>query len=217
MPDAASDAAAAAPDETPDASAPPPVAPPPGPSSAPSSSAAAKPDKPSAPKGPFAEPATLHSAFVHVHADYPGAVLELRSFIDDSDWSAACPAPCDRLLRVEGNEARVRADGMSPSNVFRIEPGRGTANLKVVGGSARSRTIGTVGLGAGIPLALGGMALWGYGKLEDKAGLKTAGLITMGVAAVMVVGALPFLSSGSTRVKDGKGKVIASGFAPPSF
>lgn len=158
---------------------------------------------------PLLDSPVLHSAFVHLHADYPGAVLELRNYVDDTDWKEACRAPCDRTLRVDGMDARVLAPGMTTSNVFRIDAGRGTANLKVVGGSARSRTIGTVALASGIPVALGGMALWGYGKIDDRAGLRTAGLVTMGVAAVMVLGSLPFLGAGSTKVRDGKGKVIA--------
>jgi len=157
----------------------------------------------------------LHSAFVHLHADYPSARLELRSYIDDTNWKTACEAPCDLRIRVEGMEARVVAAGMSASNVFRIEPGRGTANLRVEGGSTTSRTIGTAGLIAGIPLGLTGMGLFGYGKIEDKSGLRAAGIASMAVAAVLVVGSLPFLSAGSTRVRNGQGKTIARSFSPP--
>jgi len=193
-----------------------PGAPSPSPDAAPpTASTAAAPAKRADDAGPLDDSPTLHSAFVHLFADYPGAVLELRSYIDETDWKVACQAPCDRTLRVDGMDARVVAPGMTTSNVFRIEPGRGTANLKVDGGSAGSRTIGTVGFAAGIPLALGGMALWGYGKLEDRRGLQTAGIVTLGVAAVALVGALPFLSAGSTKVRDGKGKTIASRSAPP--
>lgn len=181
----------------------------------PPSKSAAAPSAPPPDAGPLDDSPTLHSAFVHVFVDYPDAVLELRSYIDDTDWTQACRAPCDRTLRVEGMDARVRAPGMTASNVFRIDPGRGTANLKVEGGSARSKTIGTVGFAGGIPLGLVGMGLWSYGKLEDRASLQTAGIVTMGVAAALVLGSLPFLSAGGTRVKDGKGKVIATTFAPP--
>lgn len=183
------------------------VAPPPKSAAAPPASAKGA--------GPLEDSPTLHSAFVHVFVDYPDAVLELRSYIDDTDWTEACRAPCDRTLRVEGMDARVRAPGMTASNVFRIDPGRGTANLKVEGGSLRSKTIGTVGFASGIPLGLVGMGLWSYGKLEDRASLQTAGIVTMGVAAALVLGSLPFLSAGGTRVRDGKGKVIATSFAPP--
>jgi hypothetical protein len=33
----------------------------------------------------------------------------------------------------------------------------------------------------------------------------------------MVLGSLPFLSAGSTRVRDAKGKTIAARFDPPSL
>lgn len=173
---------------------------------------------PSAPKAPdAAAPDPLDSAFVHLFADYPDAVLELRSYVDDGEWKVACRAPCDQKLRVEGMDARVSARGMSTSNAFRIEAGRGTANLKVVGGSESSRKLGTIGFAGGIPVALLGMGLWGYGKVEDKPALRTAGIVTLGVGAVMVLGSLPFLSAGSTRVRDAKGKTIAARFDPPSL
>lgn len=157
----------------------------------------------------------LHEAFVHLHADYPDAVVELRSYVDDGEWSVACRAPCDRVLRVEGMDVRVAARGMTTSNPFRVDPGRGTANLKVVGGSARSKAIGTAGFAGGIPVALLGMGLWGYGRVEDQAALRTAGLVTLAVGAVLVLGSLPFLSAGGTRVRDAKGKTIAASFSPP--
>jgi hypothetical protein len=155
------------------------------------------------------------SAFVHLWASYPGAMLQLRSSVDEGPWQAACPAPCDRVLTVEGTEARVVAPGMSPSNTFRIEPGAGTAAFKVNGGSTEHRRLGTIALVAGIPLSLGGMGLWGYGRVEDKDGMKVAGAITLAVGGVLVIGSLPLLSAGSTRVYDSRGKNIARRFAPP--
>ncbi|MCC6900077.1 MAG: hypothetical protein IT377_13945 [Polyangiaceae bacterium] len=168
-------------------------------------------------QGDGAAPDPLSTAYVHLFADYPDAVLELKSYVDDGEWKVACRAPCDQTLRVEGMDARVSARGMSTSNPFRIDAGRGTANLKVVGGSEGSRKIGTIGFAAGIPVSLLGMGLWGYGKVEDKPGLRAAGLVTLGVGAVMVLGSLPFLSAGSTRVRDAKGKTIAARFDPPRF
>lgn len=164
-----------------------------------------------------AAPPELHSAFVHLYADFPDAVLELRNYVDDSDWTTACRAPCDQLLRVEGMDARVSARGMTTSNVFRIEPGRGTAHLKVVGGSESSRRIGAIGFAGGIPVSLLGMGLWGYGKVREHASLETAGIVTLGVGAVMILGSLPFLSMGATRVRDAKGKTIATRQQMPAF
>jgi len=154
---------------------------------------------------------------VHLFSTYPNAMLELRSFVDDTAWQPACAAPCDRVLHVEGTEARVVAPGMSASNTFRIEPGHGAARFKVSGGSESSRQIGTVALVGGIPITLGGMALWGYGRMEDSSGLRAAGVVSLAVGAVAVLGSLPFLASGRTSVKDAKGKVIAQRWAPPSF
>jgi hypothetical protein len=112
-------------------------------------------------------------------------------------------------------EARVVAPDMTPSNTFRIEPGVGTAAFKVNGGSTEYRQLGTIALVAGVPLALGGMGIWGYGRVEDKDGAKVAGAITLAVGSVLVLGSLPLLSAGSTRVYDARGKNIAKRFSPP--
>jgi hypothetical protein len=155
------------------------------------------------------------SARVHVSVDYPNAALELRSVVDQGQWAVACRAPCDRVLFVDGMEARVSANGMTTSNPFRIEPGRGTARFRVSGGSTSSRQIGVVSFLTGLPLALVGAGMWGYGRVENQSGLKIAGVVTMAVGGVLVVGALPFLSMGSTRVRNVKGTLIGKGFAPP--
>lgn len=145
-----------------------------------------------------------------MHVDFPGAWLEARDYVDDGPWRRACAAPCDRSLVVQGMDLRVRAPGMTTSNVFRVDPGRGQAELKVSGGSASSRTIGIAGMSAGIPVTLAGMGLFGYGRFADKSGFRTAGIVTLAVGAVTVLGALPFLAHGGTKVRDAKGKVIAA-------
>lgn len=155
-------------------------------------------------------------AEVHLFANYPGAWLELRDYVDDGQWHGVCFAPCDRVLAVDGMEARVRAPRMTTSNVFRIAAGTGTARLKVSGGSALARTLGIVGLSAGIPLSLGGMGLYGYGSIKDRSAVKTAGIVTLIVGAATVVAALPLLIVGSTTVRDTHGKAIAAA-SPPSF
>jgi len=149
-------------------------------------------------------------AFVHLHVDYPGAWLETRDYVDEGAWRRACTAPCDRTLVVEGIDLRVAAPSMTTSNVFRIDPGSGQAQLKVSGGSASSRTTGIVGMSAGVPVTLAGMAMYGYGRYADSTGLQTAGIITLAVGAVTVLGSLPFLAHGGTKVRDAKGKVIAA-------
>jgi hypothetical protein len=156
---------------------------------------------------------------VHLFVTYPNAQLELQSTVDDTGWRAACMAPCDREVDVDATEARVSAPGMTTSNTFQIEPGRGTARFKVNGGSASHRQIGIITLAAGIPIALTGMGLYGYGVLEDKKGFRTAGTVTLAIGAATVIAALPFLGSGSTRVYDAKGKNVASSsrFDPPRF
>lgn len=152
---------------------------------------------------------------MHLFATYPHAQLELRSTVDDTGWRAACPAPCDRELDVGATEARVTAPGMTTSNSFQIEPGRGTASFKVNGGSAQARQIGIITLATGIPIALTGMGLYGAGVLDESRGLRTAGIITLAVGGATVIAALPFLGVGSTRVQNARGKSIARTFAPP--
>jgi hypothetical protein len=154
-------------------------------------------------------PAPLDSALVRLAADYPGAVLELRSSVDAGNWKVACSAPCDRTLLTLGSEARVSAPGMSTSNVFRIDPGPGVVFVNVRGGSQTLRTLGIAGLGVGIPLSLAGSAMYSYGKFEDKDGLVVSGGVVLGLGAVMILAAIPMLISSTTNVRDGKGSLIA--------
>jgi hypothetical protein len=156
------------------------------------------------------------NARVHLFADYPGAWLELRSYVDAGFWQKACSAPCDQEVRVDGMEARVLAPGMTSSNTFRLEPGPGTANIKVSGGSATARTLGLVGLIAGAPLTLGGAVMFGYGEFGDSEALRIAGIATLATGAVMLVASLPLLALGSTTVRDARGKFIAAVF-PHAF
>lgn len=148
-------------------------------------------------------------ARVHLFVDYPGAWLELRDYVDEGRWRRACFAPCDRVLVVDGMQARVRAPGMSTSNVFRITAGRGTARLRVSGGSAEARTLGIIGLAAGIPVSLAGMGMYGYGVFKQRSAFKVAGASALAVGAVAVLAALPLLVIGSTTVRDARGKAIA--------
>ncbi len=146
---------------------------------------------------------------MHLYASYPNAWLEFRSLVDDGPWQRVCPAPCDRQLRVVGAKARVSAPGMTTSNEFLIEPGRGTARFKVDGGSESSRELGLWSLGLGIPVALTGMGVWGYGRLEDEQALRTVGIATLVVGGLAVVASLPLLSAGGTKVRDSRGRAIA--------
>lgn len=82
--------------------------------------------------------------------------------------------------------------------------------MKVSGGSATAREIGIFGLAGGLTVAFGGMTLFGIGSLEDKGGVRTAGIATLAVGAAATLIALPLLFSGSTTVKDAKGHYIAS-------
>jgi hypothetical protein len=154
-------------------------------------------------------PAAAASARVHVFVDYSGAYIETRSSVDRGPWSYTCAAPCDRTLLVEDMQIRVRAPGMTPSNHFRIEPGPGTARLRVSGGSAAARTWGIIGLAGGIPLSLGGAALFGFGTVDDRDDARTVGAVALAVGTVAVVAALPLLLVGSTRVRDARGATVA--------
>jgi hypothetical protein len=146
---------------------------------------------------------------VHLGSSYAGAQLELKSSIDQGDWRAVCLAPCDIPVQVAGSLARVTAPGMTSSNSFRIEPGSGTALVRVDGGSARARSLGITGLLVGIPTAVAGMALFGYGKLEDQDSARIAGAVVLGTGAVVVLASLPMLLIGSTKVRDAHGSVIS--------
>ncbi len=105
---------------------------------------------------------------------------------------------------------------MTPSSSFRIEPGSGAALLTVNGGSSAARTLGRLGLGIGVPLALVGMAGFGYGHFDERRGLETAGAITLAAGAALVLVALPLLVSGSTSVRNAQGDLIAN-TAPSRF
>jgi hypothetical protein len=146
---------------------------------------------------------------VHVTSDHPDTWIEARSTLYGGDWSRLCAAPCDRELVVEGALLRVAAPGMTTSNNFRISPGPGVAMVKVEGGSASTRTIGRIALAAGLPVALVGMGLFGYGRLRHRDGMTTGGAVVLGAGAVSVGVSLPLLLLGSTDVKDGKDSLIA--------
>lgn len=164
-----------------------------------------------------APPANVDLALVHLASNYPNTWLELKSTVDDSGWQRSCAAPCDREIPVRDMLARAVAPNMSPSNAFRIDPGPGAARVRVEGGSSTHRTLGVGGLVAGIPITFAGMAMFGYGKLEDKDTLTTAGAVVLGTGAAVVLIALPLLFSGRTAVKDGKGTTIAKALAAPAF
>jgi hypothetical protein len=150
-------------------------------------------------------------SIVHLGSSYPGVWLELRSTVDEGGWQKACMAPCDQSLAVAGTLARVTAPGMTTSNPFRIEPGAGRALIRVDGGSAEVRFFGILSLSLGIPTLLTGGTLYSYGKFSDREGMRDAGAVVLGVGALAVVGALPLLFSGTTKVRDAQGSVIAKG------
>jgi hypothetical protein len=178
--------------------------------------APASPPAPPPPPAAAPAPAPPTTAVVHIATNFPGTVLEIRDF-DRGDWRRACEAPCDRPVLVDGAEVRVRAPGMTDSNTFRIEPGGGTARFRVSGGSASTRAIGLTALVGGIPVSLGGLALYGYGRAQDESGLQTAGIVTLAVGGVLVLGSLPLLGSGRTSIRDGRGKLIARRHELPRF
>jgi len=160
------------------------------------------------PNAPAAAPDPRLS-LVHIGSSYPGTWLELRSRIDAGDWQRVCLAPCDRALVVDGSLARVVAPGMTTSNAFRIDPGPGIALVRVDGGSAKARTLGILGLAIGIPVTLGGGALYSYGTFAERDGMRTSGAVVLGVGALAVLASLPFLLAGATTVRDSRGSAIA--------
>jgi hypothetical protein len=106
---------------------------------------------------------------------------------------------------------------MTPSNSFRFESGAGTAALRVSGGSASARRWGIVALAAGVPVALGGLAMLAYGNLKDRDALKLSGIAGLAVGGVMVGVSLPLLGAGTTKVRNAKGSVIALTIPSPSW
>ena len=148
---------------------------------------------------------------------YPDAWLETRPFGGFDEWQRQCRVPCANAIVVDGMEVRVTARGMTPTEPFRIERGSGDALLRVNGGSASARSLGRLSFAIGVPLALVGMAGFGYGSIQDEPGLKTAGAITLGVGAALALVALPLLVSGSTSVRNEKGDLIAKASGRFSF
>jgi hypothetical protein len=146
---------------------------------------------------------------VHIGSSYAGTWLELRSRVDRGEWQRVCLAPCDRPLVVEGTLARVSAPGMTTSNPFRIDPGAGVALVRVDGGSAKARTLGILGLAIGIPVTLGGGVLYSYGTFAEHDTMRTSGAVVLGAGALAVLASLPFLFTGATTVRDGRGSAIA--------
>jgi len=181
--------------------------------------------KPAAPRAPTGEPvppaappaaaplpvtaARLGYSIVHLGSSYPGTWLELENRVDRNGWQRACLAPCDAPVYVDGTLARVSAPGMTTSNPFRIDPGPGTALVRVDGGSARARSLGVLGFVIGIPTSLAGGALYGYGSYADREGFRIGGATVLGLGALAVVAAIPLLLAGSTTVRDGHGSAIA--------
>ncbi|HWP08096.1 MAG TPA: hypothetical protein VNN72_20275 [Polyangiaceae bacterium] len=165
------------------------------------------PAPPAAPAAPRQLPPNY--SFVHLGSNYSRAQLELKSSIDEAEWRAVCLAPCDIPVPVAGALARVTAPGMTSSNSFRIEPGSGTALVRADGGSAQARSLGITGLFVGIPTAIAGMALFGYGKLNDQDGARITGTVVLATGGVILVASLPLLLIGSTKVRDARGTVIA--------
>lgn len=159
----------------------------------------------------------LGRSVVHVASNRSGTWLEAKNTLEDGDWERLCAAPCDREIVVQGALLRVTAPGMTSSNGFRIEPGSGTALVKVEGGSASARRYGIVALAAGIPISLAGMGLYGYGRYADQQSTRTAGAVVLGVGALAVLVSLPLLVSGSTDVRDGKGGLVARLLAGPDL
>jgi hypothetical protein len=106
---------------------------------------------------------------------------------------------------------------MTPSKAFRVEPGSGAALLKVDGGSAAARAWGRASFAVGVPVALLGMTGFALGSFDDRDGLRTAGAVSLGVGAALILVALPLLVHGATDVKNEKGDSVAARAADQSL
>ena len=169
------------------------------------------------PTPPSASSTPLSAARVQVYVDRAGAWLELRDDLAGGPWERVCNTPCDQVVVVEGRQARLNGPLMTPSNVFRIEPGTGAARFKARAGSASARRWGTILLATGLPLTSLGFAGYGYSKMADEPALGAAGAIVLGAGATAVVLSLVLVSRGSTRVRDARGHRIAAAPASPRF
>ncbi len=207
-PAAAGTPAAPAPPPAPAPATPEPAAPP-APAGEPVPAAAPPAAAPPAAAPPPVTDARLGYSIVHLGSSYPGTWLELENRVDRNGWQRACLAPCDAPVYVDGTLARVSAPGMTTSNPFRIDPGPGTALVRIDGGSARARSLGVLGFVIGIPTSLAGGALYGYGSYADREGFRIGGVTVLGLGALAVVAAIPLLLAGSTTVRDGHGSAIA--------
>jgi hypothetical protein len=148
--------------------------------------------------------------WVHFGVNYPNATLQTRSVVESDEWTPNCTVPCKQYVEVGGREVRVIAPGMTPSNAFRLQSGRGRVQFRVSGGSQTSKTLGLAGLIAGIPVAMAGMAMGGYGIVKEKDGLRDVGFVTLGIGAVAIAVAIPLLLSSTTRVYNEKGSRIGA-------
>lgn len=148
------------------------------------------------------------NAYVEIKVNYPNAWLELRSVIYGGEWRKVCEIPCGKTLEVDGMDARVRAPGMTPTNIFRIQPGIGTARIQVKGGSELWGQVGFYSIALGLPVLLGSGAAYGYGFQEQSQPLQTGGIVGMVVSGVAIVASLPMLLMSATSVRDYDGKLI---------
>ena len=168
------------------------------PPAAPPAAAPAPAAPPAATLAAPAAPPRYDLAVVHLAADYPGAVLELRSFVDSGAWQVACAVPCDRALVTLGIEARVSAPGMSTFERLSHRSGSGRrarqGERRFCDGALRSASLG---LAVGIPLGLAGTAMYSYGSYSDDDGLAIAGGVVLGTGAVMILAAIPLLALGN--------------------
>ncbi len=179
----------------------------PTPSAVPSAAAKTAATPVAAPPAPTDPLATAH---VEVEVARSGCWLELRPTLGGEGWSRACALPCSTTLVVEGREARVTGAGVTPSNPFFIEPGRGTARLEARPGSAHARRYGIVALATGIPLVLAGFTGHAFGQLEESPTLRDGGVAVAALGAAAVAAALPLLAAGATRVRDDRGRRVAT-------
>lgn len=189
-------------------------APAPTPSAVPSAAAATTAATPLAAPTALTDP--LATAHVEVEVARSGCWLELRPTLGGEGWTRACALPCSTTLVVEGREARVTGAGVTPSNPFFIEPGRGIARLEARPGSAHARRYGMVALATGIPLVLAGFTGHAFGQLEESPTLRDGGVAVAALGAAAVVAALPLLAAGATRVRDDRGRRVATAPAQPS-
>ncbi len=139
-----------------------------------------------------------------VYADVQGDHSLLLEAFDGSRWQTACQVPC-RVELPLNRKLRVQGPGIRRSNPLELEatPGQHVAIDAEAGGSTGSLVGGIVATSLGGSGVLVGFFVWFAGAVcgidngvcSGSSGLETAGLVTMGAGAAVMVGGIVLIAT----------------------